>query len=113
MENGIIAIGWNDLGDLADYLKNGILDRDKLAARLGELYYQQDSRTASRKAGEIKSFFEAPSDAVFVVMGGDSLLGFVEKTTPCYYDDQEPMAHCRKGNWLKKFDTSDQLPGAV
>ncbi len=107
---GIIAIGWNEVGELIDYVKNGAIDREKLADKLKELYYTGDAKTASRKAGEIKTFFEASSNAVFVVMDGDRLLGFVEKTTPCYYDEDEPMSHCRKGSWLLKFDDSEQLP---
>ena len=108
--SGIIAIGWNEVGDLIDYVKNGEIDREKLADKLKELYYPNDAKTASRKAGEIKTFYEASSNAIFVVMDGDRLFSFVEKPTPCYYDESEPMSHCRKGSWLLKFEESEQLP---
>lgn len=110
--SGIVAIGWNEVGDLIDYVKNGTIDREKLADKLKELYYPDDAKTASRKAGEIKTFYEASNTAVFVVMDGDRLLGFVEKTTPCYYDEDEPLSHCRRGSWLLKFEKAEQLPEA-
>ena len=107
---GLVGVGWNELGDLLEFTKNGAIDKEKLTAKLIELYYQNDNKTASRKAGEIKSFYEAAQSSVFVVMDGDRLIGFVDNPSPYYYDDSEPMKHCRRGTWLLKFDESDSLP---
>ena len=68
-EKGIVAIGWKETGDLLNYIKNGTLDRDKVAESLSTHYYQSDKKTASRKAGEIKSFYETSSSSVITEIG--------------------------------------------
>lgn len=108
--NGIVAVGWNKTGDLVNYLKKGVIDKERLARKLSELYYPADAKTASRKAGEIKTFYETNPDSVFVVMDGEKLIGFVHELSPYFYDDNEPMAHCKKGTWLLKFEDADRLP---
>ena len=106
----LIAVGWNDVGDLVDYLKEGQLDKEKLAAKLQELYYPDDSRTASRKAGEIKTFYEAAKDDVFVIMDGENLIGLVDQLSPYFFDEDQPMANCREGIWHTPFVEGDKLP---
>ena len=107
---GIVAIGWNELSDLTNYLKNREIERTSLAAKMQSLYYQNDARTASRKAGEIKSFFESTADDVFVVANGERLVALVDSLTPYYFDFAEPMSHCKKGIWHSVFDETDRLP---
>jgi len=106
----IVAVGWNDTGDLINYLKDKAIDKTKLTNKMTELYYQSDARTASHKAGEIKTFYETKADDVFVVSDGDTLLGFVDSLTPYYFDANEVMAHCKKGTWKAAFNSSDRLP---
>lgn len=109
-EKGIVAIGWKETGDLLNYIKNGTLDKDKLAEALSTHYYQSDKKTASRKAGEIKSFYETSSSSVITVMDGSQLIAFVDDLSPYFYDANENMAHQKSGVWHCSFDESDRLP---
>lgn len=109
-EKGIVAIGWKETGDLINFVKNGSLDRDKLAEALSMHYYQSDKRTASRKAGEVKTFYETSSSSVITVMDGSQLIAFVDGLSPYFYDENEDMAHQKSGLWHSLFDESDKLP---
>ena len=109
-ERGIVAIGWKETGDLLNYIKNGTLDKDKVAEALSTHYYQSDKKTASRKAGEIKSFYETSSSSVITVMDGSQLIAFVDGLSPYFYDANENMAHQKSGVWHPSFDESDKLP---
>lgn len=109
-EKGIVAIGWKETGDLLNYIKNGTLDRDKLAEALSTYYYQNDKKIASRKAGEIKAFYETSSSSVITVMDGSQLIAFVDELSPYFYDEHENMAHQKSGVWHSAFDESDRLP---
>lgn len=109
-EKGIVAIGWKETGDLLNYIKNGTLDKDKVAEALSTHYYQSDKKTASRKAGEIKSFYETSSSSVITVMDGSQLIAFVDSLSPYFYDANENMAHQKSGAWHFSFDESDRLP---
>lgn len=109
-EKGIVAIGWKETGDLLNYIKNGTLDKDKVAEALSTHYYQSDKKTASRKAGEIKSFYETSSSSVITVMDRSQLIAFVDGLSPYFYDANENMAHQKSGVWHSSFDESDRLP---
>lgn len=109
-EKGIVAIGWKETGDLFNYIKNGTLDKDKIAEALSTHYYQSDKKIASRKAGEMKSFYETSSSSVITVMDGSQLIAFVDGLSPYFYDANENMAHQKSGVWHSSFDTSDRLP---
>ena len=109
-EKGIVAIGWKETGDLLNYIKNGTLDKDKVAEALSTHYYQGDKKTASRKAGEIKSFYETSSSSVITVMNRSQLIAFVDGLSPYFYDANENMAHQKSGVWHSSFDESDRLP---
>ena len=93
MSEGIIAIGWKETGNLLNYIKNGSLDRDKVTEALLKHYYQNDRKTASRKAGEIKAFYETSSTSVITVMDGSQLIAFVDALSPYFYEENENMAH--------------------
>ena len=108
--SGIVAIGWNDVGDLVDYLKSGSIDKKALAEKLSATYPDMDKKVASRKAGEMKRFYEAAATDVFVVMDGEQLLAFVDRISPYFYSSDEPMSHCRKGSWRMRFSHGDKLP---
>ena len=109
-KNGMIAIGWPKLGDLQKCDTRGILDRRMIAERLSHIYYNGNESTSSRKAGEIKSFYEADADSVFVVMDGGKLFALVDNTSAYYYDSSEPMAHCKHGVWHMCFAQGEDLP---
>lgn len=107
---GEIAVGWKKTGDLLDYLKSGAIDKDKLASALETEYYSGDKKTASRKAGEIKNFYETASSAVITVMDGSRLIGFVDQLSPYYYDGDTEMSHKKNGTWHSVFNDGDRLP---
>lgn len=107
---GIVAVGWSETDDLIEYLKNGSIDKTALADKLKSLYATMDKKVASRKAGEIKRFYEASNTDVFVVMDGERIIAFVDGLSPYFYDESEPMAHCRKGAWKTKFTEGEKLP---
>lgn len=109
-EEGIVAIGWREIGDLLNFIKNGILDRDKVAEALLLHYYQNDKKTASRKAGELKVFYETSASSVMTVMDGTQLIAFVDGLSPYFYNATEDMAHQKSGIWHSPFDESDRLP---
>lgn len=109
-EKGIVAIGWKDTGDLSNYITNRSLDRNKVYEALLKYYYS-DKRTASIKAGEIKTFFETSSSSVITVMDGAQLIGFVDSLDHYFYDENEKnMAHQKTGFWHSPFAESDRLP---
>lgn len=108
--SGIVAIGWGKTGDLLNYLKNGSLDREKVAQVLAQEYFATDAKTASRKAIEIKAFYETNASTVFVVMDGAVIQGFVDELSPYYFDDATDMAHCKSGIWKMAFSGGDRLP---
>ncbi len=107
---GMVAIGWNELSDLIDFLRNSALDRSSIATRMESIFYNGDNKTASRKAGEVKTFYETKPDDVFVVAEGERLIGFVDNLSSYYYDPDEPMSHCKKGTWRTVFNEIDRLP---
>lgn len=109
-EEGIVAIGWRETGDLLNFIKNGTLDRDKVAEALLLHYYQNDKKTASRKAGELKAFYETSASSVMTVMDGAQLIAFVDGLSPYFYNATEDMAHQKSGIWHSPFDESDRLP---
>lgn len=109
-EKGIIAIGWKKTGDLLNYIRNGVLDKNKVAEALAKQYYPGDKKTASRKAEEIKSFYETSSSSVVTVMDGCQLIAFVDGLSPYFYDENAPMAHQKSGVWHSAFAESDSLP---
>ncbi len=109
-EKGIVAVGWKEIGDLLNYTKNGSLDRNKVADALQTHYYPNDKKTASRKAGEIKAFYETSSTSIITVMDGSQLIAFVDGLSPYSYDENENMAHQKSGVWHMAFDEADKLP---
>lgn len=107
---GEIAVGWKKTGDLLDFLKSGSIDKDKLASALETEYYGGDKKTASRKAGEIKSFYETSSSSIITVMDGSRLMGFVDQLSPYFYDGDTEMSHKKNGTWHSVFNDGDRLP---
>lgn len=109
-EKGIVAIGWKDTGNLINYIKNGSLDKEKVTEALTKYCFHSDKKTASRKAGEMKSFYETSASSVITVMDGAKLIAFVDGLSPYFYDEKENMAHQKAGVWHSSFDESDKLP---
>lgn len=115
-QNSIIAVGWKELGPLTNFVKNDKINKDALADKLEKLYYNGNRSAATRKAGEIKLFYdnsanpETPENAIFVVIHGERLIGFADTIGEYYYDNNTPMAHARSCNWKNVFTETEKLP---
>lgn len=106
----IVAIGWNGLGSLTEYEQDNSLNQSAVQAALMEHYYQEDARTASRKAGEIALFYSAGKNSVFVPMDGEQLLALCDDTGSYGFEDGSVFAHLRPVKWHRCFSKEDKLP---
>ncbi len=109
-QDGVAAIGWNKLDSLDNYIAGSDINRTVLYDRLVEEYYHSDTRTASRKAGEIQNFYRTNENTVFVAMEGEKLLALGDHVGQYFFDRQKPMAHCKKVNWHMCFGENEKLP---
>ncbi|WP_455057405.1 AAA family ATPase [Jutongia sp.] len=106
----VVGIGWREVGTLDDYVAGDGLNKDAITERLMEIYYPDDRKTASRKAGELIRFYKTDADTVFVTMDGESLISFVDEIGNYFYDSSTAMSHMKMGKWHNRFTESDILP---
>ena len=106
----VVGIGWREVGTLDDYVAGDGLNKDAITERLMEIYYPDDRKTASRKAGELIRFYKTDADTVFVTMDGESLISFVDEIGNYFYDSSTAMSHMKMGKWHNRFTESDTLP---
>ena len=108
--NNYIAIGWNELGDLtAAYQEDA--DSKAIITDALKSQWNYDSRFASRKYGEINSFYSAVADTTYAVaMSGQKILGIGIITGGYFFDENKDYGHCRPVRWLKVFDEGKTLP---
>jgi len=106
----VVGIGWREVGTLDDYVAGDGLNKDAITGRLMEIYYPDDRKTASRKAGELIRFYKTDADTVFVTMDGESLISFVDEIGNYFYDSSTAMSHMKMGKWHNRFTESDILP---
>lgn len=105
---GQVAIGWPETGDFNAILNENPKNfKDALAKILFEKYYPDNKNVATRKAGELATFFESTSDSVFVVKDGENLLGFVDNIGDYIYDKSCDFPHRKNGTWLCTFLQDD------
>ena len=97
-EQGIIGLGWDELGDLNNYET-----KEAIVAKLQELESTEASKKNDAKANyEFKEVLGI-GDIVFVKKGRGELLGYGEVTSDYYYDDtRNRYQKCRKVDWKKK-----------
>ena len=109
-QNNYIAIGWNELGDLtAAYQEDADSKAIITDALKGQWNY--DNRLASRKYGEINSFYSAVADTTYAVaMAGQKVLAIGVVTGGYFFDEEKDYGHCRPVRWLKVFDEGKTLP---
>lgn len=92
---GIMAIGWNELGDLKDFIS-----RDEMKESMKSLYgddrsYTNDSLATWQFAHEIKQ-----GDIIFVKKGMSKVLGRGVVDSDYYFDSNEKeYPHIRKVKW--------------
>ena len=111
-QNNYIAIGWNELGDLTAVYQE---DADSKAIITDALKSQcnYDNRLASRKYGEINSFYSAVADTTYAVaMAGQKILAIGLVTGGYFFDEEKEYGHCRPVRWLKVFEDGKTLPVA-
>ena len=106
----VVGIGWKDIGSLDSYLFGDGIDKKAIADKLQEIYYGNDTRTASRKAGELVRFYKTDEDTVFVAMTGERLVAFVDGIGNYFYDPSSDMSHMKPGRWHENFTPADVLP---
>lgn len=108
--NSYIAIGWNELGNLsAAYQEDADSKTIITDALKGQWNY--DNRLASRKYGEINSFYSAVADTTYAVaMAGQKVLAIGIVTGGYFFDEEKAFGHCRPVRWLKVFDEGKTLP---
>ncbi len=106
-EQGIFALGWDQLGDLNNYQT-----KDQIVKKLQEL--ESTSTSKKNDAGATFDFMHEISvdDVVIVKKGRKELLGYGIVNSDYYYDhSREKYKHCRKVEWKKKghWQTDDML----
>ena len=109
-KRSVVGIGWKDIGSLDSYLYGAGIDKKPIAEKLQEIYYGNDARTASRKAGELVRFYKTNEDTVFVAMSGERLIAFVDGIGNYFYDSSSDMSHMKPGRWHENFTPADVLP---
>jgi Cdc6-like AAA superfamily ATPase len=95
---GIMALGWDDLGDLTNYAS-----KEDIATQLQAFAGQEGSKKNDATANyEFKAVMKV-GDIVMVKKGRNELLGFGVVSSEYYFDaERTRYKHCRKINWLKK-----------
>jgi len=106
---GVVSLGWNEIGDLQDFLKNGSIERDKVSTALVQRSLVNDPRIAGRRAGEFKAFYEAAPNDVFVVMNNGRIAGFLDELSPYYFDGDVNTGHGRTGTWHSNNGTGNGM----
>lgn len=109
-QRSVIGLGWKALGSLENYTAGDGVDRTAIAEKLEENYYPNDSKTASRKAGEIARFYKTDENTIFVAMAGEKLIAFVDDIGSYFYDGNSDMSHLKSGQWHLNFADGETLP---
>jgi hypothetical protein len=97
-ENGIMALGWDDLGDLNKYKS-----REELQLNLQEIYETEGPQTNNSLANLAFKEVISKGDVIIVKKGRGELLGYGVVTSDYFFDDNRTSyKSCRKVNWIKK-----------
>ena len=108
---GIMAIGWDQLGDLENYT-----DRKSILEALINNYGGGEDQRNNVSA--IDDFCNGENkinigDIVIAKKGKNTLLGYGKVISDYYFDDKRAVyKHCREVKWLKKgvWDANNNLP---
>lgn len=109
-KQNIVGIGWNNIGNLEDFVSGNEINRKAVCEKIQEEYYSDNPTLASRKAGEIATFYRSNTDTIFVTMDGHKLLALVDNVGKYYYDADGGMAHKKAGIWHCCFGADESLP---
>lgn len=108
--HNLIAIGWNKLGVLEEFVIGNDIKKTALAERMEDIYYPDNPQLASRKAGELATFYRSNKDTIFVAMDGDRPIALVNEVGDYYFDVDKPMANRKSGMWHCCFEVDEKLP---
>lgn len=106
----IVAIGWNNIGTLENYVQGDSLNRKEISDALEIAYYSDNKSLASRKAGELSNFYGTTADTVFVAMDGERLIALGDNVGNYYFDNRWSFAHRKSIKWHHCFTDEDRLP---
>ena len=96
--NGIMALGWEELGDLRQY-KN----KNEITIKLQELYDGNSSQKNNSTANYEFMNSMSVGDLVIAKRGRNELIGYGVVDSDYFYDSSRSEYHsCRKVNWKKK-----------
>lgn len=108
-KDSFAAVGWGGIGPLSDFLQNGKITKNKVAEKLQEIYFKTNKSTATRKAGELVSFYNTTEDTVFVAMEGETLLALGDEVGGYFYNADTEFAHCKPVKWHNCFQIGEKL----
>lgn len=97
-DNGIMALGWDSLGDLNEYENRELIQKE----------LQKNENTQSTKKNDTSANIDFKEkiqigDVVFVKRGRSKLLGYGIVNSDCYFDEgRESFKNCRDVEWKKK-----------
>ena len=95
---GIMAIGWDELGDLENYT-----DRKSILDALIDNYGGGEDQRNNVSAIDDFCNKMNEGDIVIVKKGTKTLLGYGRVTSDYYFDEErDEFLHCRQVKWLKK-----------
>jgi 5-methylcytosine-specific restriction protein B len=107
--DGVMAIGWDKLGDLNQYP-----GKREILARLNAEYPGEGSRTGGAFICHAFRSLVKPGDIVFVKKGTRRLLGYGIVTGDYEYQaDRGDMPHLRKVDWKDRGDWPVEAPFAL
>ncbi|HRV73276.1 MAG TPA: AAA family ATPase [Eubacteriales bacterium] len=109
-QDGIAAIGWPDIGPLDAFLQGSDVNRKAIFDKLVETYYPSDNRTASRKAGELATYYRTNENTIFVAMDGESLLAVGDAVGVYFFVKGEEFPNRKPLTWHSCFSEEDRLP---
>ncbi|WP_205941081.1 AAA family ATPase [Albibacterium indicum] len=96
-EEGLIGLGWDDMGDLSQYPS-----KDEVKQALIELNMGDNPYNATAANWEFANGIQI-GDIIIVKKGRSTLLGYGQVTSNYYYSqDRTNYKSCRKVKWLKK-----------
>ena len=96
-EEGYMALGWDELGDLTEYSNRESI-RDALRGAYGGEGNKMNDVTANWEFANDMS----PGDVVIIKKGRSTLLGYGIITSEYYHESNYKYHNRRKVNWIKK-----------
>lgn len=96
--DGIMALGWDELGDLSNYNDRSAIQQELIAV------YESDTNQ-NNNAGANYDFSNTVKvgDIIIVKKGRQELLGYGQVESDYYFDDDRgDFKHCRKVKWKSK-----------